>query len=156
MKILAIDPGNTQSAFVVLESLCILDKGILPNLELLQRLGDFPCEKMVIEMVASFGMPVGKEVFETVFWIGRFCQAWPHSWKRLYRQEIKLHLCGSPRAKDGNVRQALLDKVGLPGTIKAKGPTYGVKKDIWSALAVGVTWIEIYGKVKSEKEKESH
>lgn len=149
--VLSIDPGDVQSAFVLLQRVdrkwAILDKGILPNLTLLKRIKnrDFATvpEMMAIEMIASFGMPVGKTIFETVFWIGRFVQAWsPKKWDRIYRQEVKLHLCGQPRAKDANIRQALLDMLGPPGTKKSPGATHGVSKDIWSALAVGVTFFQ--------------
>jgi hypothetical protein len=57
-----------------------------------------------------------------------------------------MHLCGNARAKDANVRQALLDLYG-DGTrqtacgVKSKpGPLYGIKKDEWAALAVGLTY----------------
>ena len=53
-------------------------------------------------------------------------------------QQIKVHLCESARAKDGNVRQALIDRIGAQGTKKKPGPTYGVSKDVWAALAVAV------------------
>ena len=56
------------------------------------------------------------------------------------RRDVKLHVCQSPRAKDANVRQALLDRFGPPGTKKAPGTTYGITKDTWQALAVAVTW----------------
>lgn len=155
MKLIAIDPGNVQSAYVVLEEcdpgIAILAHGILPNEELLPMLGDGMVNDdihvartcpLVIEMVASFGMAVGKEVFETVWWTGRFCQAWRGEFRRLYRMQVKMHLCHTSRAKDANIRQALIDKLGPAGTKKSPGPTYGVSKDIWSALAVGVTWLE--------------
>jgi hypothetical protein len=57
----------------------------------------------------------------------------------VFRRDVKLHLCGSARAKDPNIRQALLDRFGPVGTKKAPGPLYGVKSHIWSALAVAVT-----------------
>lgn len=96
---------------------------------------------LAIEMIASYGMAVGREVFETCVWIGRFLQTWrkPEAVKLVYRKDVKLHLCGNTRAKDPNVRQALLDKVGPQGTKKIPGPTYGVKSHAWSALAVAVT-----------------
>lgn len=54
----------------------------------------------------------------------------------IYRRDIKIHLCGTVKAKDGNIRQALIDKHGAPGTKKSKGPTYGVSGHLWAALAV--------------------
>ena len=92
-------------------------------------------------MVASYGMAVGKEVFETVRWVGRFQQAWrdPDAVRLVYRKDVKLHLCGSPRAKDTNIRQALIDLLGPRGTKKNPGPTYGVSSHAWAALGVAVT-----------------
>jgi hypothetical protein len=95
---------------------------------------------LAVEMIASYGMPVGREVFETCVWIGRFVQAWqPGAHEFVYRRDVKMYLCGSNRAKDGNIRQALLDLVGPQGTKKAPGPTYGLRGDEWAALAVAVT-----------------
>jgi hypothetical protein len=60
---------------------------------------------------------------------------------------VKLHLCNSPRAKDGNVRQALIDRVGPQGTKKGQGPTYGIKSHEWAALAVAVYgWDKTFGR----------
>ena len=68
---------------------------------------------VVIEQVESYGMAVGREVFETVRWAGRFEEAaHPVPVALLPRRTVKLHLCGSPRANDGNVRMALLDRFG--------------------------------------------
>jgi hypothetical protein len=65
----------------------------------------------------------------------------------VFRRDVKLHLCDSPRAKDGNVRQALLDRLGPQGTKKAPGPTYGVKSHEWAALAVAVYgWDMTFGR----------
>ncbi len=151
MKILSIDPGNIQSAYCIIDSETfeIGERGIVPNQQMLSIVGACGCQRitdptvLVVEMIQSFGMAVGKEVFETVFWIGRYCQAWPTAtWHRVYRGEVKLHLCGSARAKDSNIRQALLDRLGPQGVKKAPGPTYGISKDVWSAVAVGLTWID--------------
>ena len=145
---LAIDPGTTQTAFVALaEDKRILDKGIVPNGEMLAfcELLDPSVKDVAIEMIACYGMPVGKEVFETCVWIGKFAYVLEKKGLKvtfIYRKDVKMHLCGSSRAKDGNIRQALIDKLGQPGTKKAPGPTFGVAKDIWAALAVGITFIE--------------
>lgn len=142
-SILALDPGTRETGVVVLLDGRVSASSVLPNADVLQIIRDSDAEVLAIEMVASYGMPVGAEVFETCVWIGRFVQQWDVHVKRaqtlIYRKDVKLHLCGSARAKDGNIRQALLDRLGKPGTKKQKGPTYGVKSHAWAALAVAVT-----------------
>ena len=84
-------------------------------------------------------MLVGRTVFDTVFWIGRFYEAFEVRGRTVeltYRQAIKVHHCNSVRAKDSNIRQALIDKYGKPGTKKAPGVTYGLKTDLWQAFAL--------------------
>lgn len=104
----------------------------------------FEDKQLVVEQVASMGMAVGAEVFETVFWTGRFCQAWGRDFHRIKRHQVKMHLCGNMRAKDANIRQALIDQLGPPGTKKSPGATYGISGDVWSALAIGVTFLETF------------
>ena len=100
---------------------------------------------LAIEMVASYGMPVGKEVFETVRWTGRFQQAFwkPENVNLVYRKDVKMHLCHSMRAKDPHVWQAILDLYGgkdkAVGNKANPGPLYGVKSHARSALAVALT-----------------
>jgi len=144
-KVLAIDPGPEQSALVIWDGTFIISSKILPNLELLYRLDKYPYLPplpLVIEQVVSLGMPVGATTFETVFWTGRFCQVWGGKWHRMPRRDVKMHLCNSMRAKDSNIRQALIDRFGAPGTKKAPGLTYGLKKDMWAAFALAVTWYD--------------
>lgn len=136
--ILALDPGPIQTAWCLYDRDTLLT-GIEPNEALLDKLPKMGAERMVVEMIASYGMPVGKEVFETCVWIGRFIQAWHRPHEFVYRKDVKMHLCGSMKAKDSNIRQALLDRFGPPGTKRAPGRTYGLKKDMWAALAVAVT-----------------
>ena len=147
MRILAIDPGPERSAAVEYESGRILFQHLLPNDDLVEDLiPNSDADVLVVEMIESYGMAVGREVFATCVWVGRFVQAWGGAFHLLPRSEVKLHLCGSRRAKDSNIRQALLDKLGPQGTKAAKGPTYGIRKDLWSALAVAVTYSETIGK----------
>jgi hypothetical protein len=145
MNILAIDPGPVQSALVLLRhDRKILEARIEDNEKIAKLLmnGDFlyGSPHLAIEMIASYGMPVGAEVFETCTWIGRFEEAYDDEGltARYFRKDIKLHLCGFTRAKDSNVRQALIDLLGPAGVKKNPGPTYGIKKDMWAALAVAV------------------
>lgn len=143
--VLAIDPGTLQSAYVVLCGETICQHGIAENQQLLQmiRSGHFDfAEYLAIEMIACYGMAVGAEVFRTCVWIGRFEEAWGGPFSEVLRRDVKLYVCGSPRAKDANIRQAMLDRFGAPGTKRNPGATYGMRKDAWQALAVAVTWTE--------------
>jgi len=95
--------------------------------------------RVSIEMIGHYGtgMSVGKDVFHTCLLIGRMIQIAPQA-KLILRPTVKGIICGSARAKDGNVTQALKDQVGPKGTKKDPGPTYGVKNHAWAALAVAV------------------
>lgn len=150
--IFAIDPGNIESGYALIEMPCfkLLDFGKITNEELLKLLPIVASrsDALAIEMVASYGMAVGKSVFETCVWIGRFIQAAekPHTY--VYRKEEKICLCGSLKAKDGNIRQALIDRYATfdfksgKGVKKNPDTFYGVSKDAWQAIAVGVTYYE--------------
>lgn len=144
-SILAIDPGTTQSAWLRYEGDRPAGFGITANDVLLRalRTGGLP-DVVVIEKVESFGMAVGAEVFDTVLWAGRFAEAAhrvPVVW--LPRRTVKLALCADSRAKDANIRQALIDRFGGQAAIGRKaapGPLYGISRDVWSALAIAVTY----------------
>lgn len=160
--ILAIDPGPVLSAWVLYDAGDLLAHGIddndnaLENAEraCLKVCGHGKPDRVIIEMIASYGMPVGASVFNTCVWIGRFIERCNlhHDWDNclMYRKEVKMHLCNSMRAKDSNVRQALIDRFPATGGgkcpqigIKSRpGPLYGVSRDIWAALGVAVTWAD--------------
>ncbi|MCE5224574.1 MAG: hypothetical protein LLG05_01790 [Porphyromonadaceae bacterium] len=135
MIILAIDPGNEKSAFVLFDTDTqeIYDKRILDNGLLMGYMTDVVYDELVIEMIASYGMPVGKTVFETCVWIGRFIEFAKKPFTLIYRKDEKMFLCNSMKAKDSNIRQALIDLLG-------KEKTKGCSNDIWAALAVAVTF----------------
>src|SRR4051812_9901569 len=118
MRILAIDPGTTESAFIVWDG-SVIDSGFVPNIVMREflsaRLDCITADAVAIEMIASYGMAVGKEVFETCVWIGRFIERSPVPPRLIYRKDVKMHLCHSMKAKDSNIRQALIDKHGAPG-----------------------------------------
>jgi hypothetical protein len=143
--ILAIDPGSAQSAWLQYDGTKPGAFGISANDVLVRalRTGGLP-DVVVIEKVESYGMAVGAEVFDTVLWAGRFAEA-AHRVPvvLLPRRAVKLALCGDSRAKDTNIRQALLDRFGGSTAIGRKatpGPLYGISRDAWSALAIAVTY----------------
>lgn len=141
--IIAIDPGTHASAFVIWTGGAITGCDIVPNHELIRVLNNNANEHtlVAIEMVACYGMPVGKETFETCLWIGRYVQVAEQERapvRLVYRNEVKTHLCHSARAKDSNIRQALIDRLGQCGTKKQPGPLYGIASHKWAALAVAI------------------
>lgn len=157
MAFIGIDPGNIESAYVVVaDDLSeVLEKGKVENHELMKLLTRFKLtydiRYVAIEMIASYGMAVGASVFDTCVWIGRFKE---HCLKLLwevefvYRKEEKMLLCNSMRAKDSNIRQALVDRFAKDTPNNGKGYKsnpgffYGFKSDIYSALAVACVFYE--------------
>lgn len=144
-SILAIDPGSAQSAWLRFDGERPQGFGITVNDVLVRALrsGGLP-DVVVIEKVESYGMAVGAEVFDTVLWAGRFAEA-AHRVPvvMLPRRAVKLALCGDSRARDANIRQALIDRFGGSAAVGRKanpGPLYGVSRDVWSALAIAVTY----------------
>lgn len=106
-------------------------------------MGVLAIDAIACEHLECFGMAVGKETFETGYWIGEFRALSALSgiqFHRVYRSQVKMCLCGNRKAKDGNIRQALIDSIGPQGKKKTPGPTYGVHDHLWSALAVAVTF----------------
>jgi len=167
VRVLAIDPGNVQSAYVLMDrSYRPLRFGKIDNEQMRETIGEIMTEHAllgarangqlmtVIEMVASYGMAVGKTVFETCVWIGRYMEIVGDA-ERMFRQDVKLNLCGQKRAKDTNIRRALIDRFAVHDLKNGKGTKkdpdwfYGFHDDIWSAYAVGVTYLD---KIKEEAE----
>lgn len=168
--IFAIDPANIESGFVIFDvkDYKPIAFGKVHNEDLrdMIRSGDFrdihffgnPEDEVIpaIEMVASYGMPVGRDVFETCVWIGRFYESFMtarRGYSKLYtkpqyvyRKDVKMNLCGRTSAKDANIRQALIDRFAK--TPNGKGTKdnpdwfYGFREDVWAAYAVGVTCLD--------------
>ena len=158
--IFGIDPGPTQSGVVhYIEDTHSLNYcAVLDNYDVLGLLEDFTfCSNphIVIEDVVNYGKVVGASTFKTSEWKGRFIQKWcslsgrePASIKR---QQVKSVICGTVRAGNPQVRQAVIDqfpatgggKQPQVGTKKAPGPLYGIKSHAWSALALALTYSRI-------------
>lgn len=141
----AIDPGSEQSAIVSFNGKTISFARIMPNAELLAMLRASKAAlngaTVAIELIGHYGkgMPAGREVFDTCIFIGEAKEAAVSSGAKVQlvlRKWVTTHLCGSATAKDKNVSQALRDKYGEKGTAKNPGPLFGIKDDLWSALAV--------------------
>ena len=152
IRVIAIDPGPESSAALMWDgqkinqcSTLFARNGVI--LAWLRAKGGSP---LAIEMIQHYGkgMPAGKEVFDTCVWIGRFMEAYGAEWVSLiHRPTIKTHLCGTPKARDANVRQAIIDRFGgkqkAIGKKASPGPLYGIHSHLWSALACALVFSDL-------------
>lgn len=142
LRVLAIDPGCTHSAYVIYdaEEEEVLEKAKLPNAELREvvRVASFnrKITDCAIEMIGCYGFTVGSEVFLTCVWIGRFVEQWKRETEPtlILRRKISAHVCGAGQG-DKSVLKALTERFG---PIKM----FGVTGDMASALAVAVTFAD--------------
>ena len=150
-ELIAIDPGPHESAMLIWNGDNVTAPQIVPNNLLLAKArasaGNANQNRlMVVEMIACYGMPVGAETFETCLLIGRLQEIWmqaDHPFQLVYRREVKMHICGTMKAKDPNIRQALIDRFGIVGTKKNPGRLFGVSSHLWAALGVAVTAMDM-------------
>lgn len=157
--ILGIDPGNEETAF------CLVDSQLRPvrfaklsnemaYCEMVEAIVNHTLSDNIhvaCEMIASYGMPVGKEVFDTCVWIGQLKERLKmYDFEYIYRKDEKMTICHSMKASDANITQALIDRFapGVPnhgkGRKAAPGWFYGFRADIWQAYAVAVTYHDMY------------
>jgi hypothetical protein len=166
--VLAIDPGTTESAYVIVDAaLRPVEFQKISNGELLSRIEGAPysrtrwCEltACALEMPA-YAMMSGTEVYTTCRWLGNFEHAWRYCWTDwstdtigrgeaialVTRHQTKMHLLGRcsrlGRTADAAIRAALIAKHGGPSSTKKGGELYGVVGDCWAALAVAHTFLE--------------
>jgi hypothetical protein len=154
----AIDPGDVESGYAVIDidTYEPVECGKIANASLKTKLFGWVLSgvhRVSIEMIASYGMPVGREVFETCVWIGRFietCHRAGDCEPALFtRLTVRLHHCHSTKAKDSNVTRALVDRFtpGQPifgkGSKTEPGWFYGFKADVWQAYALGVFHLDV-------------
>lgn len=152
IRVLAIDVGTTETGACLIEypSYRPVDFGKLDNEELMNIVGNGNYDILVYEEFQCYGMPIGQSTIKSITWNGRYIQKALDLGKTVdfvYRKDEKINLCKTMKAKDSNIRQALIDRFGEVGTKTSPGFFYGFKKDIWSAYAVGVTYLDkVYNK----------
>lgn len=161
-RALALDTGTTSTGFAYVEfsKHChptLLNFGIIGNQDILKMIGESKHDAIVMENFQCMGMAVGISTFNAAIWLGRFVEAARRSDPSqtvylMHRSAIKMEICGTPRAKDPNIRQAIIDmypvgqgggKVPQIGINKQRGPLYGVSSHVWSALAVAISFDKI-------------
>jgi hypothetical protein len=142
---LAIDPGTEQSAIVEWDGKQIQMADIFLNETLRANLKNAfeQGRVLVIEAVRCYGMTMGQSTIDTVFWSGRFAEAWGYDFFLMPRMDVKMHLCHTSRAKKKNTRQAMIDRFGKPPTKKEPNEVYNgfkIATHLWSAWELAVTY----------------
>lgn len=154
--IIGIDPGNELTAY------CLCDYDTLKPIsfgkvgnevimsDVLPKINDYAIDCVAIEHFQGYGMPVGKEVFETCYFIGRMLERIAHIQSNvkilpIYRKDEKLAICGNLKANDTIIRHNLIDMFAKHDLKNGKGTKgkpdwfYGFKADCWSAYAICYT-----------------
>ncbi len=160
--ILGIDPGTTQSAWLVLDGRTILAAAIDPNADVLQLVRggwaatrdgwSFVFSTVAIERIEPrFGLNVGWSTLLTCEFVGALTEAARPLPVALLRRSVILgHLGVATRGRgdatrtsaDSGVRAALMERWGGEGSVRKGGPLVGIKTHLWSALSVAVTFAE--------------
>lgn len=146
--LLCIDPGTTESAYVLLQG-GLPTSWATPSNEIILGLIKELKTDVLIEEITSYGQPVGQETFSTVRFCGRFEQQALSLGLQVHylpRHEVKMRLCHATKGvNDAVLRQRVIDLYGgkekAIGTKKKMGPCYGMRADEWQALALGLAWI---------------
>jgi hypothetical protein len=145
--IIGIDPGNENTAMVIMEEDKIIWHSKESNDVAIERL-KIKCHSVhnfsvFIEGIYTRGMPMSQFEIDTAKVIGRFMQVCIDNdtpYEIVDRRHIKVSMCGTVKAKDSNIRQAIIDRYGgkekAIGNKKAPGPLYGIVTDEWQALAI--------------------
>jgi len=153
MAALVLDPGPIETGWLLYDytkpKAQRIDpdmRGIYPNPELRAWMmaNRELFDEVITEMVGSY--QAGKDITETAVQIGMYqhlCLMMSKEFHRVYRDEVKLFLCGRTAGiKDKEVNECLrgyFNAPTLPGN-KAGGVLKGFTSHILAALGVAVTW----------------
>jgi len=153
MAILALDVGTTESGYALVDdNLIPVQFGKIENEALLQIVKNTPYDVLVYEEFQSYGMAIGQSTIRSITWNGRFIQsALDRSIpiNPIFRKDVKMNFCGNTKAKDTNIRQALIDRFAKHDFKNGKGVKnnpdwfYGFKADCWSAYALAITYYDL-------------
>jgi len=144
--VLGIDPGPAESAYaLVTGDQQVLHAEKVGNDSLIERIRQAPPAHVAIESIQSYGMAIGRSVFDTCFFIGeviRACKDAGIPFTLYPRPEYTRRICGVGKVNDAVLRQALLLRFG--GDRKGE-PLFALKgcTDKRSAFAVAVYHLDV-------------
>jgi len=143
--VIGIDPGNEQTAYAIVSpDYSILEADKVENEMFISMLNVLPytIDCIAIEAIKSYGMNVGRTVFETCYMIGRIMQVCENrglDYSLYPRPKIARSLVGSKsKINDAAVRQALLLRFGGDRKGEPMFPLKGGGSDKRSAYATAV------------------
>jgi len=158
MLIIGIDPGPEKSGFCLYhhETPRLIDVGYEKNRALLMKIKQSNADGLACENVKCYGMNVGQDIFDSLYWIGRFMQCWMENHhracKRIFRGEVCAHFCNNPKATKPQIKRVLMDRFGEMPTKKKPVAFYGPRGDIrlvgdhmWDSLAIAVCYADTKG-----------
>ena len=125
MKIFAIDPGSKKSGYVLLEGDSILESGHIDNADMCDLFCDRHaeiCDGQDVRLYCEdiiLGQRVGKDVADTLKWIGKF---------QAQAEYLRLELVLIPR---GDVRAHFDVKFPRSVTVAPEGIELIIKKENW-------------------------
>lgn len=116
-RILGIDPGSERSGYVLLVNGVPDEHGWVLNMQLLQRLRDGFADgaHLAVETLHPRGELASRDAFETQLWAGRYVEAADQrgtQHTKIDPLDSRLAVTGRSNAKDGEVKQALIDMFG--------------------------------------------
>lgn len=131
--VMGIDPGSEKSAYIQWTGKEILDKGILDNEDLLDRLEYPHWEGDITLAIESMNHITkgGKSIVHTLLWAGQFYHAWHGNKESVERYKVTLALTKKMPSKESDklVREALIRRFG-------KG--HGLRSHLWQAWGLAV------------------
>lgn len=168
MRLLAIDPGTTHSAYAMIrDDYSIISAAKVSNGELLALVKGGEWDEMAIECMEARHVVngvIGAETYDTCYWIGRYMQAAEDRGKpvhQIYRAQERSRLVPTKKNKlpkhpdyvgagaDSQIRATLIrrfakhDMKNGKGRAACKDTFYGFAKDMWSAFGIGVVYLDM-------------
>ena len=153
--VLGLDPGATSTGCVIMDPVGLVVKkmGDSYNEDMVgminyvaRRKTEWNVDHLAIEFVHVRGQIMSSELIQTIYWTGRFVEAWsPREFSLIDRKDVKMLLCGRSTAQNTHVRAALLalfpqtggGAIPAIGTKKDPGPLYGLTGN-HQVAAIGV------------------
>ncbi|MGE3550395.1 MAG: hypothetical protein AB7I29_10920 [Geobacter sp.] len=148
MIVFGIDPGTTESGFsLVGPGYEVLEAGKVLSGDVCNLIRSLNPSVAVVESLQSYGAAVGREVFETAYWIGEYrqvCRQCSIPFVLYPRPEYARAIAGVQKVTDSVLRQALLLRFGSD---TKGGPLFKLRgdSDRRSAYAIAVYHLDKSG-----------